>query len=293
MFYSCVIPKISDTIELAIILVLTIVLQLLSDFYMILTSTTNPGIIPKLEVDISLLSRISRTRPQTTKYLDRWNGVRTKLTYWATWLIIRPPRTYHWYFWDNCVEVFDHHWPWISWWIGKRNYLYFILFLTFQSCLIFLTIIISVKVWTDEEGNTLKAVRYNVPAILIIIYNFSIGCFVVTLTLYHYVIILRGETTHENLKHFYRNTKNPFAKGILRNCFGRAWLPRGKWKYILMLIGSNKMREKFNLFEVKPFKFTKANIDLIHIRNESNFKPAKHLSNESNIHNPRSMFNII
>ena len=73
---------------------------------MFATWMTNPGILPKLEADLNLISNISRSRPLGQKYIQNINGDQWKVVFWNVWFIIRPPRTYHWYYWDNWVERF-------------------------------------------------------------------------------------------------------------------------------------------------------------------------------------------
>ena len=72
------------------------------------------------------------------------------LSYCNTCQILRPPRSFHCGICGFCVEVHDHHCPWMGTCIGKRNTRYFILFLfytgmhallTFTLSLIFLLVI--------------------------------------------------------------------------------------------------------------------------------------------------------
>ena len=54
-----------------------------------------------------------------------------KLSYCLSCNILRPPRAFHCGDCDICVEVHDHHCPWVGTCVGKRNIRYFIRFLFF------------------------------------------------------------------------------------------------------------------------------------------------------------------
>ena len=67
-----------------------------------------------------------------------------KLSYRKTCDILRPPRSFHCSICEMCVEVHDHHCPWVGTCIGRRNTHYFIgfLFWTFlHSVVVLLTCI--------------------------------------------------------------------------------------------------------------------------------------------------------
>jgi len=55
------------------------------------------------------------------------------LSYCLTCNILRPPRSFHCSSCDVCIEVQDHHCPWMGTCVGKRNIRYFILFLLLTS----------------------------------------------------------------------------------------------------------------------------------------------------------------
>jgi len=54
-FYAGVVPRIENTTEYILILTISLVVQVLSIILMMVTSTTNPGIIPKMELDATVL----------------------------------------------------------------------------------------------------------------------------------------------------------------------------------------------------------------------------------------------
>lgn len=52
-----------------------------------------------------------------------------KLSYCKTCQILRPPRAFHCNDCGVCIEVHDHHCPWVGTCVGKRNSRYFTCFL--------------------------------------------------------------------------------------------------------------------------------------------------------------------
>ncbi len=63
-------------------------------------------------------------------------------------LIYRPPRTVHCSICDSCVEIMDHHCPWISNCVGKRNYRNFYFF---ALCLWFNTLFVIISSCFDIQ----------------------------------------------------------------------------------------------------------------------------------------------
>lgn len=228
LFYSLVLTKLDNSV---VFLLMMLLFQLLFNIFMLITCSTNPGIVPKLEVDMSLLHRISHTRTYNIRYPIHINGKSMNQIFCTTWLVVRPPRWCHWYFCNNWVERFDHHCPWISWCIGKRNYTFFVIFLTSLSSYLLLMLVLSMIVTIDvgfKEG-----LRHSITALILSIYLFWVCSFVVTLNIYHFYIMTIGETTFENLKGIYRHRLNPFNhKNVLKN-FVAQFLPyRGKFSLL-------------------------------------------------------------
>ena len=52
-----------------------------------------------------------------------------KLSYCTTCRLMRPPRAFHCNDCGRCVEIHDHHCPWVGTCIGYRNARYFSYFL--------------------------------------------------------------------------------------------------------------------------------------------------------------------
>jgi len=102
----------------------------------LLTALTDPGIIPRREI-FELFGKVPEQ--YTERVFDMFNLAnmtaddRNKLfqsfKYCTTCKIFRPSRASHCAYCDNCIEVFDHHCPFIGNCIGKRNYRYFVVFL--------------------------------------------------------------------------------------------------------------------------------------------------------------------
>ena len=57
-----------------------------------------------------------------------------------------------------------------------------------------------------------------------------LGFFVFWLCGYHHYLLLRNETTNENLKGTYRNYGNPYAKGVSDNCARLFRRDKRNWK---------------------------------------------------------------
>ena len=144
--------------------------------------------------------------------------------------IVKPFRSHHCSDCDNCIIRFDHHCPWIGGCVGKRNYIYFFVFicllnlrLIFIAVFCLIHIVYIFKDVPNEEKNNKNWIAKNliglIPSILTIIF---IGCtmaFTMGLMIYHIKLIINNITTKEDIKKLiFENIGNPYDKGINNNC---------------------------------------------------------------------------
>ena len=148
-----------------------------------------------------------------------------KLKYCNTCMIYRPRRAVHCQNCDSCVEQFDHHCPFISTCVGRRNYTSFFFFVvTLLADCIFLfavtahdldrrlsePLLLSV---TKEEAWALVMgqVPMSIPILLLTVAAL-VG--LVALLLFHLKLNLFNQTTNEAAKKTYRGYYwSPFQSG--------------------------------------------------------------------------------
>lgn len=161
-------------------------------FFLLKAALSDPGFLPRVPHDLQTYAFNTSFRPMLA--VDGLRGQRlalTELKYCRTCNIIRPKRAIHCSDCDACVESLDHHCPFISTCVGKRNYVWFFLFI----CTLFtnaVTCLILLWVERDVYVSGLLAVC-NVIVIP--------GCiFVVFLVGYHLFMKSRSENTFERAK---------------------------------------------------------------------------------------------
>jgi len=185
------------------------VLTLLVLYNLFLTASTEPGIIPRMNIEHS--NRNTKLKLGKTVW-----------TYCKTCQIYRPPRSKHCRQCGVCVLEFDHHCPWTSNCIGVRNYKYFLRFLLFLLILISFTIYINCELLLSHTGPLLIPV-----VVLIIICGFGFLA-VFQLFTYHIYLIRLGKTTNEHWT-------------------GRKGVPSGLFRNLKRICCSKKRRSTFTL----------------------------------------------
>ncbi|CAD8080720.1 unnamed protein product [Paramecium primaurelia] len=215
--------------------IIFIILNCLVYVFITITVLMDPGIIPKIttnyEMDEQLIlipQKYLKVDPQVlfeSKTLQM-RGHQFKLKFCNTCAIYRPPRASHCPACDNCVLRFDHHCPWIGACVGRRNYIYFYLFIfflsatmiyVFSTCLAY--IFGNMENDKDKGEQIIQILQRNPISLALAIYCFIFSFFVVGLWGFHTFLVITNMTTNEYLKkHWIIQSKNPFRrKNIFKN----------------------------------------------------------------------------
>jgi len=203
----------------------------------------DPGRFPK--VDSKEQSELDKN--QTVMYKNATiNDITVRMKWCTTCQFYRPPRSSHCAICDYCIDTMDHHCPWLSNCVGKRNYKYFLqflLFLTVHMIIIFTLCLINVLYKKDN----LTEMPVIVSLILIVVVSLlfiPIG----GLSGFHLVLVSRGRTTNEQVTGKFRSGVNPFDMGFCTNWRNSICLSLSP-NYILP---KSKMVKKYRHYKLPP-----------------------------------------
>lgn len=154
-----------------------------------LTQCSDPGIIPRrpyLEREASKFERyLIEGRSNEADLVHKTN-------FCETCKIYRPRRASHCSVCQNCVEVFDHHCPFVNNCIGKRNYRFFVLFLAgiVLSMIAFLVnlIIFGINMAGTQINSLIVIILCSIAAAVV-------GIPLVGFLLFHIFLAVTGKTT--------------------------------------------------------------------------------------------------
>ncbi|XP_073150320.1 probable protein S-acyltransferase 4 [Henckelia pumila] len=212
------------------VLTVAIVLTMLDVFFLFLTSSRDPGIVPRntkppesdetFEINTPSMEWVNGRTPHLK--LPRTkdvvvNGHTVKVKFCDTCLLYRPPRASHCSICNNCVQRFDHHCPWVGQCIGIRNYRFFYMFISTSTILCIYVFVVSWINIVRPKRNIFTSMSRDILSVVLIVYCFIAVWFVGGLSVFHFYLISTNQTTYENFRYRYDKKENPYNKGMIKN----------------------------------------------------------------------------
>lgn len=226
--------------------VLVSLCSFVSQAALVLTSFSDPGILPKQRNGFSEGPRHTSTlQSQQINYTGHTQtvniaGTLHRLKYCEECCLYRPPRCSHCRVCDCCVERFDHHCPWLGTCVGRRNYRYFLCFLAGTSVLLVVVFVVAAAAIAAEAGGDSSAPSATTIVSWILAVAAPVALvFVLSLGGFHAYLVATQQTTKEFSKREWRDQGfNPFrSTGAARNCADACFrgVPRSRFHIRLMV----------------------------------------------------------
>ncbi|OMJ70087.1 hypothetical protein SteCoe_32004 [Stentor coeruleus] len=221
-------PTVSINAPLSL-LILSLFFTVFTISFLILLCISNPGYIPKQEfpfargpsnsptVYTALIKQPNKRASIENSALELvYNSSIVTLKPCTNCWIIRPPRAVHCMECNLCVEMFDHHCPWLGTCIGKRNYRLFLLFIFGLFVLISVNLGICIVVLRDGivmSSENVGGFFRSSGAAMFFMFFMAIALIPIGgLCSFHMYLLYTGLTTNEAMKiKYYFPKSNPFA----------------------------------------------------------------------------------
>jgi hypothetical protein len=269
----------------AIFIVITSFCYILSLYSTIKGGCTEPGILPRQNMDIYYTTNKPNLRYQIGGHI-------TKLNFCYSCSLFRPPRTSHCAICDNCVERFDHHCLWLGTCVGKRNYKYFYFLVgilnicaLFQIGFFIYVLVFEIKKLKNKEN---KNYMFLIMISCVILYDLLfVVLFIGKLFILHTYLVIKNITFYEHAKNkleIYPAGVNPFDKYSFFNTRNVLF----KFFKKSLLIDSLNKREENNKMKDGKGKRRKDSLYIKRSLNSNNkkkekIKPIEKNSNSSDI----------
>ena len=230
-YFSLLAEQQAQRVSLALPIVVG-VLTLSSIVWLLMAWLTEPGILPTITFEDT--SDAARPRVRTHIVVD---GMRYELAAF---------RAKFSRFTDSCIEHFDHYCPWIGNAVGKRNYRWFVffvtsvLFLSIAMCGTCVTDLVLIYL-ADESVPLASIVKRNIVSVCLASYAFLLSLSLLGLWFFHMRAVCSNETTNEHLKGVYRNRHNPNDMGGCNNCLNFLCAPCVHRSYVVGSQGANPL----------------------------------------------------
>eukprot|EP00931_Biecheleriopsis_adriatica_P035326 TRINITY_DN20327_c0_g1_i1.p1 TRINITY_DN20327_c0_g1~~TRINITY_DN20327_c0_g1_i1.p1 ORF type:complete len:370 (+),score=51.29 TRINITY_DN20327_c0_g1_i1:48-1112(+) len=198
--------------------IVTALVLLATIIFLLLTSCTDPGILPRHDLRVAVdgldervVSALGETLalpeldPVSREPICQLTDEQQRQGYrWCvTCKVVRPPRSSHCNDCNNCVLMFDHHCPFVNNCVGQRNYAFFSAFLVSTGCLGF-AVVAGIGIYLSDEARNSRGPESLTSNPLLCLMVLVIGVptavlliGVLGLMIFHIYLASRGRTTRE------------------------------------------------------------------------------------------------